>query len=66
MCLVSDDRMVVVDGANIAVKLVDVTRGHVLHQFNLGDQHWGVCKMSGGRVAVTLPLARRIKVPFSL
>jgi len=42
------------DKANIAVKLVDVTVGSVLHQLKLEDQPWGVCKMSVGRVAVTL------------
>jgi len=50
MCLVSDDRMVVVDYVNIAVKMVDVTTGRVLHQLKLEDQPWGVCKMSVGRV----------------
>jgi len=62
MCLVSDDRIVAVDYNNMSVKLVDVTAGRVLHQLQLKYLPCGVCRMSGDRVAVTLPDAVTIKV----
>jgi len=64
MCLVADDRIVVVDRDNYSVKLLEVTTGHVLHQLQLQDEPWGVCRMAGDRVAVTLPLAKTVKVSF--
>ena len=64
MCLVSDDRIVAVDDNNRSMKLVEVTKGHILHQLKLQDKPWGVCLMSGDRVAVTLSGAGRIQVSF--
>jgi len=64
MCLVSDDRIVVIDFSNSSVKLVDVIAGRVLDQLKLQHQPWGVCRMSGDRVAVTLPDAHGIMVSF--
>jgi len=55
MCLLSDDRIVAVDNDNKSVKLLDVTTGHVLHRLQLRDEPFGVCQLSGDRVAVTLP-----------
>jgi len=63
MCLVSDDRMVMADGVNRSIKLVDLTTGRILHRLELEDCPFGVCKMFGDRVAVTL-LAGMIKVPL--
>ena len=62
MCLVADDRIVAVDNASQSVKLLEVTTGRVLHQLQLQDEPWGVCRMSGDRVAVTLPGVCRIQV----
>ena len=64
MCLVADDRIVAVDRANESVKLLDVTTGQVLHRLQLQNRPRGVCRMSGDRVAVTLPLSGRIQVSF--
>ena len=64
MCLVSDDRIVAVDSANQSVKLLGVTTCHVLHRLQLQDTPWDVCRMSGDRVAVTLPYADMIQVYF--
>jgi len=64
MCLVSDDRIVAVDNANQSVKLVEVTTGRVLHRLQLQSQPWGVCRMSGNRVAVSLVIAKIIQVSF--
>jgi len=64
MCLVSDDRIVVVDYENLSVKLLEVTTGQVLRQLQLQNGPWGVCRMSGDRVAVTVPYADMIQVYF--
>ena len=64
ICLVSDDRIVVVDYNNESVKLLEVTTGRVLHQLQLQDQPYGVCRMSGDRVAVTLPYDDMLQVSF--
>ena len=62
MCLVSDDRIVAVDNVNYSVKLLEVTTGHMLHQLQLQNVPFGVCRTSGDRVAVTLPYAETIQV----
>jgi len=64
MCLVADDRIVVVDHANLSVKLLDVTTGQVLHRLQLQDKPLGVCRMSGDRVAITLLRPGGIQVSF--
>ena len=43
------------------MKLLDVTTGQILHRLMLQDRPRGVCRMSGDRVAVTLPLSGRIQ-----
>jgi len=53
---------VVVDYENMSVKLLEVTTGRVLHKLTLQHQPWGVCRMSGDRVAVTLPDADMLQV----
>jgi len=59
MCLLSHDRIVVVDSVNQSVKLVEVTTGRVLHQLKLQHGPVCVCRMSSDRVAVTLTGADR-------
>ena len=54
MALLTSDRLVVGDGSNYSVKLVDVVQDKVLHQLEVNDIPRSVCPLPGNRAAVTL------------